>query len=243
MERPTVRQIVAGDYRAASIFEKHSIDFCCHGNVSLEEACKKSGTSMDEIERDLASLAMADESESEAYNTWDLDFLAEYIVRTHHRYVREAIPAIDAHFAKVVRKHGDRHPEVAQIHAAFKEVAEEMTRHMAKEELVLFPYIKSMGSHSQNGTPLQQPHFGTIANPIHAMEAEHEATGERMDLIRSASNGFTLPADACATFTVTYQELRQFESDLHKHIHLENNILFPKALQLERKLADAQQAA
>ncbi len=242
MEQTTVRDIVAGDYRTASIFEKYSIDFCCHGNVSLDEACRKSGTSLDEIERELAALAVSDVSEGEAYNTWDLDFLVEYIVRTHHRYVREAIPAIDAHCDKVVRKHGDRHPEVAKIQSAFKKVAEEMTRHMAKEEMVLFPYIKAMVSHAQNGTPLQRPHFGTIANPIRMMEAEHESAGNTFDEIRSISNGYSLPADACTTFGVTYKELRQFETDLHKHVHLENNILFPKALKLEQKLMGSQPA-
>ncbi len=239
MEQTTVRQIVAGDYRTASVFEKYSIDYCCHGNVSLDEACRKNGVPLDEIERELAALAVRNENGSEEYNTWDLDFLAEYIVRTHHRYVRNAIPAIDAHCAKVVMKHGDRHPEVARIHTAFKEVAEEMTRHMAKEELVLFPYIKAMVGQSQNGTPFQQPHFGTIANPIRMMEAEHESAGNAMDAIRSISNGFAPPADACTTFGLTYQELRQFEADLHRHVHLENNILFPKALKLEHDLMDA----
>ncbi len=236
MEQTTVRQIVAGDYRTASVFEKYSIDYCCHGNVSLDEACRKNGVSIDEIERDLAALAVKNENGSDAYDTWDLDFLAEYIVRTHHRYVRNAIPAIDAHCAKVVMKHGERHPEVARIYSAFKEVAEEMTRHMAKEELVLFPYIKAMVNHSQNGTPFQQPHFGTIANPIRMMEAEHESAGNAMDAIRTISNGFTSPADACTTFGLTYEELKQFEADLHKHVHLENNILFPKALKLEQNL-------
>ncbi len=243
MENTTVGKIVAKDFRAASIFEKHSIDFCCNGNISLEEACKKNNTSFEQVQKELELLPASDTSEMGAQDTWDLDFLTEYIVQTHHRYVKEAIPVISAHCAKVDKKHGERHPEVVHIHKLFEEIAEELTRHMMKEELVLFPYIKSMVESSQKRTVLQRPHFGTIANPIKSMEAEHQEAGNKVEMIRLASNGFSLPEDACATFGVMYDELKQFEKDLHKHVHLENNILFPKAILLEKELMSSQRAA
>ena len=236
MENTTVREVVARDFRAASVFEKHSIDFCCHGNISLEEACSKSGATLKEIQNELAILSFSITNEGETYNTWDLDFLAEYIVRTHHRYVKESIPNISAHLEKVVKKHGEHHPEVIRINEFFREVAEELVRHMSKEELVLFPYIKTMVNSSKNNNPLARPHFGSITNPIRMMEAEHENAGKKLEAIYTLTNGFTIPADACATFEVTYKELNQFEADLHKHIHLENNILFPKAIVLEQQL-------
>ncbi|MCX6120141.1 MAG: iron-sulfur cluster repair di-iron protein [Ignavibacteriales bacterium] len=236
MKQTTVRELVSEDFRSASVFEKHSIDFCCHGNVTLEEACAKSGISTKEIQQEIALLSSTEKTEGEDYNTWELDSLADYIVRTHHRFVKEAIPVTTAHLEKVVKKHGEHHPEVMRIQTWFQEVAEELIRHMAKEEIVLFPYIKTMVKHGHEGKMLDKPHFGTIANPIRMMEAEHEAAGNTLESIRRESKGFTLPADACATFQVTYEELKQFETDLHKHVHLENNILFPKAIDMERRL-------
>jgi iron-sulfur cluster repair di-iron protein len=240
MEQTTVRNIVAEDFRTASIFEKHSIDFCCHGNVALEEACEKSGAAVGEVRAELALLSSADKNKEEAYDTWELDRLVDHIVQTHHRYVKEAIPVILTHTGKVALKHGERHPEVMQIQGWFRELGEEMTRHMAKEEMVLFPYIKAIVKSQRDGIQLPRPHFGTIQNPIRMMEAEHETAGNKLESIRSTSHDFTLPPDACATFSVTYQELERFESDLHKHVHLENNILFPKAIQLERQLIGSQ---
>jgi regulator of cell morphogenesis and NO signaling len=240
MDQGTVRDVVSKDFRTATIFEKHSIDFCCHGNVTLEDACKKSGISTEEIQQELALLSSKKIDDGESFHTWELDYLADSIVRTHHKYVKEAIPVALAHLAKVVNKHGEHHPEVRSIQTRFQKVAEEMIRHMAKEEMVLFPYISSMVKHMQSGAKLERPQFGTIAHPIQMMETEHASAGDTMDSIRSESKGFTLPDDACATFRVTYEELKQFESDLHKHVHLENNILFPKAIEMERKLLISQ---
>jgi len=236
MKETTVKDLVSEDFRTAAIFEKHSIDFCCHGNVALEDACAKSGITLDVVQKEIDLLPPLVIRDGENYQGWELDALADEIVRTHHRYVRDSIPVISAHLEKVVHKHGEHHPEVHQIQGWFLEVAEEMIRHMAKEEMVLFPYIKSMAQNNRNGTAQEKPHFGTIANPIRMMEAEHVNAGSKTESIRLASGGYTPPADACATFRVTYEELKQFEVDLHKHVHLENNILFPKAIQLEQQL-------
>jgi regulator of cell morphogenesis and NO signaling len=239
MEETTVRDIVAEDYRTASIFEKHSIDFCCHGNIGLEQACNNSGVELGLITEELARLSSTDKKKEEAFETWDLDRLADYIVQTHHRYVKEAIPLITAHIDKVAAKHGEHHPKAKNIQGWFRELSEELTRHMAKEELVLFPYIRALVKSHRDGTEVQKPHFGSIQNPIRIMESEHAVAGNHLQSIRSASNGFTVPSDGCATYSVTYKELEQFESDLHKHIHLENNILFPKAILLEKQLASS----
>ncbi|MFZ1978747.1 MAG: iron-sulfur cluster repair di-iron protein [Bacteroidota bacterium] len=239
MEQTTVSDIVAKDFRAAAVFEEHSIDFCCHGKVSLEEACKKSGVTVDNIQSELALISAADKNTDEAYDAWESDKLSDYIIQTHHRYVKEAIPVTTAYCGKVAFKHGARHPEVIQIKELFQELSEELTQHMTKEEIILFPYIKLLASSQREGKPVQKPPFGTIQNPIRMMESEHDNAGNNLEAIRSVANNFTLPPDACATFNVTYQELKRFESDLHKHIHLENNILFPKALELERQLLDS----
>jgi regulator of cell morphogenesis and NO signaling len=243
MNHTTIREIVSEDFRTASIFDKNSIDFCCHGNITLEEACTKNGISAEEIQKEIALLSSVKGDDNENYNTWELDVLAEYIVRTHHQYVKAAIPAITAHLEKVVRKHGDHHPEVKRIQLWFHEVAEELIRHMTKEEMVLFPAIKTMVKNMPAGSMFERPHFGSIANPIRMMEAEHVAAGNTMESIRAASSGFTVPADACTTYRITYEELKQFEADLHKHIHLENNILFPKAIALEQQLMMSRQDA
>ena len=236
MKQRTVRALVSEDYRTASIFEKYSIDFCCHGNVTLEEACSKSGISVEDIQQEINRLPSTEKNDGQNYDAWELDYLAEYIIRTHHRYVKETIPVVLSHLAAVVHAHVSRHPEVKNIQMMFQEVAQELIRHMAKEELVLFPSISAMVQCLRTGNALAKPAFGTIENPIRMMEAEHETAGSALESIRTMSKGFTLPADACTTFRLTYEELMRFETDLHKHVHLENNILFPKAIALEQHL-------
>jgi regulator of cell morphogenesis and NO signaling len=236
MKQTTVRELVSEDFRTASVFEKHAIDFCCHGNVTLEEACRNSGVSTEQVQQELEHLKSTEKGNRDDYSSWDLDFLAEYIVRTHHRYVKETIPMLTTHLEKVVHKHGSLHPEVQNIQRWFQEIAEELTRHMAKEELILFPYITRLVKAHQNDQNIEQPLFGSIVNPIRMMESDHEKAGHTMESIRTASKDFTAPADACTTFRVTYEELHSFDADLHKHVHLENNILFPKVIELERQM-------
>jgi regulator of cell morphogenesis and NO signaling len=236
MEQTTVRDIVTRDFRTAAVFEKHSIDFCCHGSVGLEQACKERGVSPEQLRSELSALATPDNQGVRPFSDWDLDDLANYIVRTHHAYVRKAIPILLGHTQKVVTVHGERHPELTGIRACFQNVAEEMTRHMMKEEMMLFPYIKSLAASTRTGEPASVPPFETIKNPIRMMEAEHVLAGDGMETIRRFSSSYTIPSDACTTYRITYQELEAFEQDLHKHVHLENNILFPKAVELEEKL-------
>ena len=241
METTTVRSIVSEDFRSAAIFEKYSIDFCCHGNVSLEQACQESGAPVEDVRAQLAILSKEKDVREDSFDAWELDRLAEYIIQTHHRYVRSAIPTLLAHTKKIAEVHHERHGELAAIHDIMTGVAEEMTAHMMKEELMLFPYIKKLAVSARGGIPVQIPPFQSIQNPIRMMEAEHVSAGNGMGNIRKASLQYAIPVDACTTYRVTYQELQAFESDLHKHVHLENNILFPKAIELERQLFTASQ--
>jgi regulator of cell morphogenesis and NO signaling len=231
----TVGRIVADDYRAAAIFERYGIDFCCGGNRPMADACRERGVDSQAVAAAVEAATAQADTGGQPFNAWELDALIGHIVATHHRYIREAVPSMLAHTRKVADVHGERHPEVRKIAAAFEGVAEELMSHMAREEQVLFPYITALVSAGRGG-PVPRAPFGTVANPIRMMEREHQAAGDEMAGIRQASGGYALPEDACMTYKVTYQELAAFEADLHQHVHLENNILFPKALELERRL-------
>ncbi len=234
MEFPTtIREIVRNDHRAAAVFEKYSIDFCCGGNKTLGEACAQKGVDPARIQQELQHVEQTSGTENFRPGEWDLDTLSGFIVNNHHRYVRRMLPTLQSHLAKIVSVHGARHPELTAIADRFQSVADELTGHMQKEELVLFPYIASLAAASRNGSPATRPMFGTIRRPIQMMEAEHASAGDSFSFIRNASQGFTPPQDACETYQVTFSELEEFERDLHQHIHLENNILFPRAIELE----------
>jgi regulator of cell morphogenesis and NO signaling len=173
---------------------------------------------------------------SQDYGSWDLDFLADFVVNTHHKYVNRTMPVIFEYTQKVARVHGDRHPEVIEIASEFLKVMDELNRHMMKEENILFPYIKELVAAQKSKSPVAAPAFGSIQNPIRMMEMEHEEVGNVMENINKLTSQYNPPADACTTFRLSFAALKEFEDDLHQHIHLENNILFPKAIQLEQEL-------
>jgi regulator of cell morphogenesis and NO signaling len=233
----TIGELVATDYRKAEVFRKFGLDFCCGGKRTVREACEKKGINPDEVEAELASVEKQESGNRHLdFNNWELDFLTDYIINTHHRYVREAIPMLDELSQKVARVHGDVHPELIQIEKHYREVSEELTMHMQKEEYILFPFIKTLAAAKRNGEKVAAPGFGTITNPINMMEAEHVNAGENLVAARELSNNYTLPHDACNSYRILFAKLDEFERDLHQHIHLENNILFPKAIALEKDL-------
>ena len=232
----TVGEMVTIDHRAAAVFEKFSIDFCCNGGKTLDVACGERGVDPGTILQELQDLDKAGDPKNFRPDEWGLDMLSDFIVNNHHHYVRRTLPVILTHVDKVLSVHGKNHPELAAIADRVHAVGEELTRHMQKEEMVLFPYIKALVSAEDGHAPANTPPFGTIRNPIQMMEAEHQSAGDAFSFLRSTSSGFAPPADACTTFTVTYKELAEFERDLHRHIHLENNILFPKAIALEERI-------
>jgi regulator of cell morphogenesis and NO signaling len=231
----TVGEVVAEDYRLGSVFKQYGIDFCCGGGINVAAACEKRGVNLDELERELATARDGRSGGPAAGSVkWDLDFLADYIVHNHHRYVRESLPALEAFGTKVARVHGHARPELGDISEKLAELAEEMRQHMEKEERILFPFVKQMvnAQRAQGGRPVAP--FGTIGNPIGVMEDEHERIGELMAEIRSLSNEFQPPDWACNTYRALFAKLAEFEEDLHWHVHLENNVLFPRTLALEK---------
>jgi regulator of cell morphogenesis and NO signaling len=228
-ENGTLGDIVSNNYHAAAVFERHGLDFCCGGRSSLAEACRQGNVDLATVVAELEGL----ESAEVGVPSEDPAELVSHILARHHAYVRSSVPVIEAHLAKVVAAHGERHPELLQIAGHFDGLSGELTLHMAKEEQVLFPYITALADAMRSGGPLPPDVFGTVQNPIRMMEIEHQHVGDTLAAIRALSSGYAPPADACTTYRLVYEELRAFESDLHRHVHLENNVLFPRAVRLE----------
>lgn len=230
-----IGKMVSEDYRYATVFKRYKIDFCCQGKRTVQEACAKNGTSLSELNQALNEAITQESVDQTDPRQWPLDLLCDYIEKTHHRYVerrsQEMLPFLD----KLAKVHGSRHPELVSIKELFTEAVGALAQHMKKEELILFPYIRKMVQNGAVGTPS----FGTVNNPIAMMEHEHDAEGERFRQIAELSQQYTPPADACQTYRISYQLLEEFESDLHRHIHLENNILFPAASAMENRLTSA----
>jgi regulator of cell morphogenesis and NO signaling len=231
----TLAEIVTDNIRSAIVFEEYGLDFCCKGNRSLKAACSDKNLDTQKIVDELTNFSY-DGNGKENSSEWQLDFLVDYIINNHHQYVRRMIPVITLHADKVASVHGKNHPETLRIADLFLAVREELEMHMMKEERILFPQIKQMVLTQKENSQFFPPPFGTIQNPIRMMEFEHTSAGDALSQIRELSNNYTHPEDACNTFKALFSELKEFEEDLHKHIHLENNILFPKSITLEAEL-------
>lgn len=230
-----IGQFVAEDYRTAAVFSKYKIDFCCNGNRSIQEACEKKGIDSNVLLDELQTVLRKKDGESIDYKSWPLDLLVDYIEKKHHRYVEEKIPILRQFLDKLCRVHGERHPELLKINELFTASAGELAAHLKKEELILFPFVKKMVNAQLEKGGVQSPQFGTVENPIEMMMQEHDNEGERFRQIAALTDNYNPPADACNTYKVTFAMLEEFEQDLHLHIHLENNILFPKAVKLEQQ--------
>lgn len=227
----TLASIVSYNHQAVPVLEKYHLDFCCKGKRTLAEACIEKGLAVDSIAEELLGRMNADQTSAFPFSSMNAEQLISYILIKHHFYVKQAMPTILSHLERVMQKHGDRFPYMVEVFVLFKEVSEEMASHMQKEELILFPRIKEIEAVSSIG---QNRKFaeGYIAGPIQVMEMEHDHAGELLYKIRQLTNSYTPPADACTTFRVSLAELKEFEEDLHKHVHLENNLLFPLAEKL-----------
>jgi len=229
----TVGEVVAEDFRTAAIFDKYGIDFCCKGNTPVTEACAKKNISVDEVIKDIHALKSSGSEQTTAYNSWSPDRLIDHIEEKHHRYVAEKIPAILQFLNKLCNVHGGRHPELHEVFQLFQASAGDLTQHMKKEELILFPRIKNLASASGEEVSITP---GMVFSPIEMMMHEHDNEGERFRKIALLTNNYKVPSDGCTTYQVAYAMLREFEQDLHLHIHLENNILFPMAIHMEKEL-------
>jgi regulator of cell morphogenesis and NO signaling len=232
----TVRELALESATATRVFEKLGIDYCCGGNKSLAAACRVSNLSVDEV---IDSLEMAEEAAHAAKKNrnWQDEPLADliaHIKNTHHKYTREEMARLVPLLDKVCSVHGKNHPELKQVRASFQSLVQELTTHMMKEERVLFPYIVRMEEAVVQEEPILPSPFGSVQNPVSMMEHEHESAGSALRTMREASCGYTAPGDACTSYKTLYRALADFEADLHQHIHLENNILFPRAITMEK---------
>jgi regulator of cell morphogenesis and NO signaling len=233
----TLSQLVTKNFRAAAVFEKYKLDFCCRGNRPISAACEDKGINPDNVLAELAVLGNEQKHNAFSPENWSLDFLIDYIVNTHHQYVRKMIPVITAHAEKVASVHGKNHAETKDINRIFSAVYKDLKQHMMKEEEILFPYVKRLVKIKDSSAKFEIPYFGSVKNPITMMEAEHQNAGDELYAIRELTNSYTAPEDACNTYKILYQELKDFEEDLHRHVHLENNILFPGSVNLEKELS------
>lgn len=227
LSQKPVGEIVAEDYRTAQVLRSYGLDFCCGGGRTLEKACTSKKIELEQVISELEALDLMDNTEDN-YNEWSLDFLTDYIVNNHHSFVRKMLPEISFYAEKVARVHGERDPELYDILQNVNMLRSEMLGHLEKEEQELFPQIKEL---------VTQKKTGSVKSAIvAALEEEHDKAGELMARIEELTNGFNPPSNACASYRVLFQNLEGFQQDLHKHVHLENNILFPKALKLEASL-------
>ena len=225
----TVGAIVADDFRTAVVFEKHGIDFCCGGRITLAAICRDKGLDVATLQQEIAEAKNTPVDRSHNYGAWALPFLADYIVNTHHAYLNENTAQIAAYADKIAEVHGAHHPEVKEIAAIFARIATDMAAHLREEEEVLFPAIKRIDAARRAGNTPDTQDVETIRATLLRLDQEHQEIGDAVHAIRHLANGYAIPDDVCNTFAVTYRKLQEFEDDLHKHVHLENNILFPKA--------------
>lgn len=237
LERKRVGDIVAENYHAAGVFREFGIDFCCGGGKPLADVCNKKGIQLNTVTEQLEKIFGKAQESTHNYNNWSPAFLIDYINNTHHRFVRKKTEEICAYASKVARVHGERHPENIAIFKKFVELSNELIEHLEAEEDTVFPLIKRIEENIQKGISPSKDELNALKSELEHMVDDHEGAGSIMAEIRELSNDFTPPRDACATHRILYQNLAGFEEDLHKHVHLENNILFRKAENLLASVA------
>jgi len=222
------------------VFQRHGIDFCCGGKRPLAEACTEAEVDFEVLREELSAAEAGPESDDRNWGDAPLTELADHIVSRYHERLREDLPRLSDMAGRVVAAHGEKHPEVVpELARVFAALRAELEAHTQKEERILFPYVRQLEAVETRGGVLSDSPFGSVAAPIGCMEAEHVAAGEALARLRELSGGFEPPAGACPTFRGLYHGLAELEADTHRHIHLENNLLFPRAIELERKLLGA----
>lgn len=227
--RATIGEMVAHDIRTAAVFEKYGIDFCCGGKTTLEAACSEKGLDSAALLREIGEIHTTPVDRNLNYAAWALPFLADYIVNTHHAYLNENSARIAAYADKIAAVHGAHHPEVIEIAAVFRQINSDMTEHLRQEEELLFPAVERIDSARKAGAAVLEEDRDIIRAALATLDREHQTIGDAVHRIRHLSNDYALPAGVCTTYALTYRMLKEFEDDLHLHVHLENNILFPKA--------------
>ena len=238
-QQETVGELAAKDLRKAEVFKKYGIDFCCGGSKTLDEACEEKGLDKESVEKELEG-NQTQAMQFVRFNQWKPAFLADFIVENHHQFVKNRIPEIKKYLHKIAQVHGPNHPELHNLKDAFSYLADELKHHMKKEEDILFPYVRELQEAVMKNRTTEKPHFGSVENPIRMMEQEHQNAGDNMENIRRITSDYTPPEDACASYHFAFQMLEEFDGDLHQHIHLENNILFPEAKKMEEWVSGAE---
>ena len=234
-QSPSIGSFVANDYRTAQVFQKYGIDFCCKGGKSIDEVCESKKINTAQLLAELADVSGQPGKEATDFKSWPPDLLADYIEKKHHRYITDTTPSLLQFLDKLCKVHGSNHPELFEINKEFTASSDELASHMKKEETVLFPYVRQMADSGNRKEQVAGASFGSVRNPIQMMMQEHDTEGERFRKISELSSNYTPPDDACTTYKVAYSMLKDFEKDLHMHIHLENNILFPEAIEMEKQ--------
>ncbi len=234
-QNSTISEIVTRDFRTSEVFRNHGIDFCCGGQVALDAVCREKQIDLDRITQELDVLEQTKSGTVHNYNDWELDFLADFILNTHHRYVKSEVPVLQTYLEKIADVHGVNHPELAEVKNLFFASADALLRHMEKEEVILFPYIKELIQCRKKPENFVNQIAEPIEHLLNEMMHEHVTEGDRFREMAELTDNYTIPEEACNTYLVALRKLEAFEKDLHLHIHLENNILFPKTILLEKE--------
>lgn len=231
-----LRELLATNISLTDVFYRYKLDFCCGGHQTLAQAAERAQAPLEQVIEELETYMRFGSGKHLGAEKWPLQFLVEYIELIHHAYTRDTLATLAPALSKILQKHGSRHSELETVAELFVALDEEMQAHMQKEERVLFPYILRLeqGAAGQP-LPLKAP-FGSVQNPIRLMEAEHDDAGRILEQLAEITGQFTPPADACNTYRFVYRRLQELDADLRMHIHLENNILFPRAIALEKQL-------
>jgi regulator of cell morphogenesis and NO signaling len=234
----TVRDLAAGVPGATRVFENFDIDYCCGGHRTLADACQEAGLPVEDLTRSLEEAGRAPQPGSgRDWRQESLTALTEYIIDTHHFFTRQELDRLENLFDRVCSRHGENHPELFEAQKTFYQLKQDLIPHMLKEEQVLFPYITRMEEAAREGRAIPPPFFGTVRNPVRMMMTEHDTAGDLLRQLRGVTKGYTTPPDGCVSYQTLCQTLAAFEADLHQHIHLENNVLFPRAVETEETSA------
>jgi regulator of cell morphogenesis and NO signaling len=233
-----VTDIVTHDYRTADVFRKYDIDFCCGGKWPLEEACSSRGLNIENVVEELEKVIHIPAPKASIdFNEWDIDFLSDYILNVHHRYLKKALPSAKGHVAHFLEGHKSKFPELAELELIIRRLMKEIPPHMQQEEEIIFPYIRQIHRAYYNGQSYARLLVKTLRKPVEeVMMSEHQSVVKNLQRMRELTNNYTSPANACLTHKVTFSKLKEMDTDLIEHIHLETNILFPKAIAMEKEL-------
>ena len=244
LENRTVRDIALASPAATRVFEEFKIDYCCHGEKRFSDACEHAGVSLESIRTRLKEVLDSDAGQmAESLVDLTLSDLMAYIIQKHHVYTKSEIRDLTKLMEKVVERHGALHPKLFVMQGIFHDICDDLSPHMMKEEVVLFPYIAELESATARKAELRRPHFGSVENPIGMMKHEHETVGDLFNRLREVADNYAPPAGGCVSFQTLYRRLADFELDIHQHIHLENNVLFPRALELDSTQVVRREAA